>query len=134
MSFKIQGPRKKRGFSFSVLILGALLFCRPVSANEPLYTLSARVSDTDPEHSSFSAYFRHPATGENLEYLFKVTDRTGMNGLKEVGDLKLNDILQIDYFKTADGSLIVEYMAIVKMRGAPDGLEKFNPADLFKKQ
>lgn len=101
-------------------------------AGEPLYTLSAKVGEAHSESSTFTARFQHPATGENLEYLFKVTERTGMNGMKSVRELKPNDILQIDYFKTEDGSLVVEYMARVKMKGAPDGLEKFNPADLLK--
>lgn len=99
-----------------------------------MYTLSAKVSQTEPEKSIFFAQFEHPATGENLEYRFQVTERTGMNGLKHVRELKVDDLLQIDYFKTADGSLIVEYIARVKMRGAPEGLDQFNPADLLKKQ
>jgi len=119
---------------FLVFSLWSLVFSLPASAGEPLYTLSAKVSEAHPEQATFSAYFDHPATGENLEYLFQVTERTGMNGLKNVRELKPNDILQIDYFKTANGSLVVEYMARVKMSGAPEGLEKFNPADLFKKQ
>ncbi len=121
-----------------ILGLGLLcsLFFVPYSgfAGEPMYTLSAKVSEAHPDQSTFSAKFDHPATGEKLEYLFQVTERTGMNGLKHVRELKPNDLLQIDYFKTADGSLIVEYMARVKMSGAPEGLEKFNPGDLLKKQ
>lgn len=101
-------------------------------AGEPLYTLSAKVSEAQPNDSTFLAHFKHPATGENLEYLFQVTEHTGMNGLKHVKELKRDDLLQIDYFKKADGSLIVEYMARVKMEGAPDGLDQFNPADLLR--
>jgi len=111
------------------LVLGSVW-----ATESTMYTLSAAVSEAHPEQSSFSARFDHPATGEKLEYLFQVTERTGMNGLKNVRELKPNDILQIDYFKTANGSLIVEYMARVKMSGAPEGLDSFNPADLFKKQ
>ncbi len=111
------------------LVLGSVW-----ATESPMYTLSATVSEAHPEKATFSAKFDHPATGENIEYLFQVTERTGMNGLKDVRELKPNDILQIDYFKTANGSLVVEYMARVKMSGAPEGLEKFNPADLFKKQ
>jgi hypothetical protein len=107
----------------------------PAWATEsPMYTLSAKVSQIEPENSVFFARFEHPATGENLEYRFQVTERTGMNGLKHVRELKSDDLLQIDYFKTADGSLIVEYMARVKLKGAPEGLEEFNPAELFKQQ
>lgn len=119
---------------FLVFSLWSFVFSLPAAASEPLYTLSATVSEAHPEKATFSAKFDHPATGENIEYLFQVTERTGMNGLKDVRELKPNDILQIDYFKTANGSLVVEYMARVKMSGAPEGLEKFNPADLFKKQ
>ncbi len=104
----------------------------PVFAGEPMYTLSATVSESHPDESAFSAYFKHPATGESLEYLFKVTEHTGMNGLKNVRELKKNDLLQIDYFKTADGSLRVEYMARMKIEGAPEGLDQFNPADLLR--
>ena len=100
---------------------------------EPLYTLSATVTKTEPENKSFSAHFKHPATGEDLEYLFKVTENTGMNGLKNVRELQPHDLLQIDYFKTADGSLRVEYMARVKLDAAPSGLDQFHPTDLLKK-
>lgn len=107
----------------------------PTSATEsPMYTLSASVSEAYPDTSTFTAHFMHPATGEDLEYLFQVTERTGMNGLQNIQELRENDLLQIDYFKTEDGSLVVEYMARVKLRGAPEGLDKFNPADLFKKE
>ena len=101
-------------------------------AGEPLYTLSAAVSEPQPQDSTFSAHFKHPATGESLEYLFQVTENTGMNGLKNVKELKRNDLLQIDYFKSPDGKLIVEYMARVKMNGAPEGLDQFNPAELLR--
>ena len=119
---------------FLVFSLWSLVFSLPASAGESLYTLSAKVTESQPDQATFKAHFDHPATGEKLEYLFQVTERTGMNGLKNVRELKPNDILQIDYFKTANGSLIVEYMARVKMSGAPEGLDSFNPADLFKKQ
>ncbi len=113
--------------------LWSLVFSLPALAAEPtMYTLSAAVSEAHPKESAFSAHFKHPATGENLEYFFKVTEHTGMNGLRNVRELKKNDLLQIDYFKTADGSLWVEYMARVKMDGAPAGLDQFNPADLLR--
>ena len=113
--------------------LGSIVACLPAFAgNEPLYTLSAKVSEAQPKDSTFSAHFKHPATGESLEYLFNVTEHTGMNGLRHVKELKRDDLLQIDYFKKADGSLIVEYMARMKMDGAPDGLDQFNPADLLR--
>lgn len=129
-----QEPRAKKICAVTFLLGSWFLFLGSVFANEPLYTLSAKVTESQPGQSSFLAHFDHPATGETLEYLFQVTERTGMNGLKDVRELKPNDILQIDYFKTANGSLVVEYMARVKMSGAPEGLDKFNPADLFKKQ
>lgn len=129
------GSRRKVFFLAVVLLIAWFVvrgsWC--ALANEPLYTLSAKVTESQPDQATFKAHFDHPATGENIEYLFQVTERTGMNGLKGVRELKPNDVLQIDYFKTANGSLIVEYMARVKMSGAPEGLEKFNPADLFKK-
>ncbi len=103
------------------------------AANEPLYTLSAKVSEAQPNNATFSAHFKHPATGENIEYLFKVTEHTGMNGLKNVRELKKDDLLQIDYFKTANGSFVVEYMARVKLDAAPEGLDQFNPTDLLRK-
>ncbi len=128
---------KKQGFFLGSRssVLGLLLIFTvnlPAFAGEPLYTLSAKVSEAQPKDSTFSAHFKHPATGENLEYLFNVNEHTGMNGLKNVKELKRNDLLQIDYFKKADGSLIVEYMARMKMEGAPDGLDQFNPADLLR--
>jgi len=126
------GPRRIKLF-LKMVLLTWLVARGAAFAGEPMYTLSATVSEAYPENATFSAQFDHPATGENIEYLFQVTERTGMNGLKNVRELKPNDILQIDYFKTANGSLVVEYMARVKMSGAPEGLEKFNPADLFKK-
>lgn len=55
-----------------------------------------------------------------------------MNGLKNVKELKRNDLIQIDYFKSPEGKLIVEYMARMKMEGAPEGLDQFNPADLLR--
>ncbi len=103
-------------------------------AAEPLYTLSAIVTEAHPKDATFSAHFKHPATGENLEYLFQVTDHTGMNGLKKVSELKKNDLLQIDYYKNPAGGLNVEYMARVKLEGAPEGLDTFNPAELLRKQ
>ena len=116
-----------------VVSLWSMVYGLPAQAgSEPLYTLSAKVSESKPQDSAFSAHFKHPATGEHLEYLFNVTEHTGMNGLKHVKELRRDDLLQIDYFKTADGSLIVEYMARMKMKGAPDGLEQFNPADLLR--
>ncbi len=130
-----QDFRKAVWLFTAVLGIWSSVFCLLAQASaEPLYTLSVTVSETHPEQSIFSGKFVHPATGENLEYQFQVTDRTGMNGLKHVRELKLNDILQIDYFKTADGSLFVEYMARVQMSGAPEGLDQFNPADLLKKK
>ena len=130
---KNKGQRTTKAVIGFVLLLCPLFFA-PCSANEPIYTLSAKVSETQPKDATFSAHFKHPATGENLEYLFNVTEHTGMNGLKHVKELRRDDLLQIDYFKKADGSLIVEYMARMKMEGAPDGLDQFNPADLLRSE
>ncbi len=131
MKLKTEGSKQnlKRFVAFS---LWSLALSLPVSAAEPMYTLSAAVSESHPDESAFSAHFKHPSTGEHIQYLFKVNERTGMNGLKNVRELKKNDLLQIDYFKTADGSLWVEYMARMKMEGAPEGLDQFNPADLLR--
>ena len=115
-------------FVFGLLTLFSSL---PSQAGEPLYTLSAAVTEAHPQDATFSAHFKHPATGEPLEYLFHVTEHTGMNGLKQVKELKRNDLLQIDYFKS-DGKLIVEYMARMRMKGVPEGLEKFNPVEFLK--
>ena len=129
---KNQEPRS-RAIQYGCLLLGSwALVLGSALAGEPLYTLSAAVSEPQPQNSTFSAQFKHPATGESLEYLFQVTENTGMNGLKSVKELKRNDLLQIDYFKSADGKLIVEYMARVRMNGAPEGLDQFNPADLLR--
>lgn len=133
MNFRTKNKEQRTKFAAGILLCSLFFVPCSVFAGEPLYTLSAKVSESRSEDSSFKARFQHPATGENLEYLFKVTEHTGMNGMKKVSELKPNDILQIDYFKTEDGSLVVEYMARVKMKGAPDGLESFNPADLLKK-
>ncbi len=118
--------------TFFVLALSVLHLTLGI-AGEPLYTLSAIVSESYPKDATFSAHFKHPATGENLEYLFQVTEHTGMNGLKNVRELKKNDLLQIDYYKTSSGSLNVEYMARVRLDGAPQGLDEFSPIDLLRK-
>jgi len=129
-----QEPRTRQLTRLISFLLGSwFLVLGSVFAGEPLYTLSATVTKTEPENKSFSAHFKHPATGEDLEYLFKVTENTGMNGLKNVRELQPHDLLQIDYFKTADGSLRVEYMARVKLDAAPSGLDQFHPTDLLKK-
>lgn len=130
----------KKKFSLTLnagrLTLLILAFCVLRSAlgvsGEPIYTLSAKVSEAQPKESTFSAHFTHPVSGENIEYLFQVTQNTGMNGLKNVKELKRNDLIQIDYFKSPEGKLIVEYMARMKMEGAPEGLDQFNPADLLR--
>lgn len=115
------------------LFLGSLFLVLASSfAAEPMHTLSVAVSEAHPKDAAFSAHFKHPATGEDLEYIFQVTANTGMNGLKNVKELKRNDLLQVDYFKLPDGTLKVEYMARIKMEGAPEGLERFNPADLLR--
>ncbi len=126
--------RSKAGSWLIVLVvsLWSIVDGRLVFAGEPLYTLSVAVTESHSDSSTFLAHFKHPATGEFLEYLFQVTKNTGMNGLKHVKELKRNDLLQIDYFKSADGALIVEYMARMKIEGPPEGLDQFNPADLFR--
>jgi len=94
---------------------------------EPIMkTLTAHVVSVDPDGSSIFVDFHHPATDKVHRLIFRMDDQSGLSGITSLKDLRVGQVVSIDYVRDDNGRLFIRHIAKMKLSGPPPGLENFD--------
>lgn len=121
---------RKRGAIFSSAVLFLIVSCAiPVSLRaEPpvMKTLTAHVVSVDPDGSSISVDFHHPATDKVHRLIFRADNQSGFSGIESLKDLRAGQVVSIDYVRDEQNRLFIRHITRMKLSGPPAGLENFH--------
>lgn len=76
--------------------------------------------------SAIEVDFRHPATGKIRRMKFFVDGETGLSKISKLQELRVGQVVNIDYVEDTKGRLYIRRIARVRLSGPPPGLENFH--------